>query len=147
MTRQDLTERIIEAKREKGLSFKTLAERVGRSEVWTTAALLGQMGMGEAEAAAAAQALGLDARAQALLCECPTKGSLNPLVPVDPLLYRFYEILQVYGTTIKALIHEKCGDGIMSAIDFEMAIERVADPKGDRIKVTMNGKFLPYRVW
>jgi cyanate lyase len=147
MTRQDLTERIIEAKREKGLSFKTLAERVGRSEVWTTAALLGQMGMGEAEAAAAAQALGLDARAQALLCECPTKGSLDPLVPVDPLLYRFYEILQVYGTTIKALIHEKCGDGIMSAIDFEMAIERVADPKGDRIKVTMNGKFLPYRVW
>ena len=105
------------------------------------------MGMGEAEAAAAAQALGLDARAQALLCECPTKGSLDPLVPVDPLLYRFYEILQVYGTTIKALIHEKCGDGIMSAIDFEMAIERVADPKGDRIKVTMNGKFLPYRVW
>ena len=147
MARQDLTERIIEAKREKGLSFKTLAERVGRSEVWTTAALLGQMGMGEAEAAAAAQALGLDARAQALLCECPTKGSLDPLVPVDPLLYRFYEILQVYGTTIKALIHEKCGDGIMSAIDFEMAIERVADPKGDRIKVTMNGKFLPYRVW
>jgi cyanate lyase len=147
MTRQDLTERIIEAKREKGLSFKALADRVGRSEVWTTAALLGQMGMGEAEAAAAAQALGLDARAQALLCECPTKGSLDPLVPVDPLLYRFYEILQVYGTTIKALIHEKCGDGIMSAIDFEMAIERVADPKGDRIKVTMNGKFLPYRVW
>ena len=147
MTRQDLTERLIEAKREKGLSFKALADRVGRSEVWTTAALLGQMGMGEAEAAAAAQALGLDARAQALLCECPTKGSLDPLVPVDPLLYRFYEILQVYGTTIKALIHEKCGDGIMSAIDFEMAIERVADPKGDRIKVTMNGKFLPYRVW
>ena len=147
MTRQDLTERIIEAKREKGRSFKALADRVGRSEVWTTAALLGQMGMGEAEAAAAAQALGLDARAQALLCECPTKGSLDPLVPVDPLLYRFYEILQVYGTTIKALIHEKCGDGIMSAIDFEMAIERVADPKGDRIKVTMNGKFLPYRVW
>jgi cyanate lyase len=105
------------------------------------------MGMGEAEACAAARALGLDAEAQALLRECPTKGSLDPLVPVDPLLYRFYEILQVYGTTIKALIHEKCGDGIMSAIDFEMAIERVADPKGDRIKVTMNGKFLPYRVW
>ncbi len=115
--------------------------------MWTTAALLGQMGMGEAEARAAAQALGLDAEAQTLLRESPTKGSLDPLVPVDPLLYRFYEILQVYGTTIKALIHEKCGDGIMSAIDFEMAIEHVADPKGDRIKVTMNGKFLPYRVW
>ncbi len=147
MTRSEVTERIIEAKRQKGLSFKALAEKVGRSEVWTTAALLGQMGMGEAEARAAAQALGLDAEAQALLRESPTKGSLDPLVPVDPLLYRFYEILQVYGTTIKALIHEKCGDGIMSAIDFEMAIERVADPKGDRIKVTMNGKFLPYRVW
>ena len=147
MTRQDVTQRIIEAKRQKGLSFKVLAEKVGRSEVWTTAALLGQMGMGEAEACAAARALGLDAEAQGLLRECPTKGSLDPLVPVDPLLYRFYEILQVYGTTIKALIHEKCGDGIMSAIDFEMAIERVADPKGDRIKVTMNGKFLPYRVW
>ncbi|MDA8192248.1 cyanase [Acidiferrobacter thiooxydans] len=147
MTRSDVTERIIEAKRQKGLSFKALAEKVGRSEVWTTAALLGQMGMGEAEARAAAQALGLDAEAQTLLRESPTKGSLDPLVPVDPLLYRFYEILQVYGTTIKALIHEKCGDGIMSAIDFEMAIERVADPKGDRIKVTMNGKFLPYRVW
>ncbi len=147
MTRSEVTERIIEAKRQKGLSFKALAEKVGRSEVWTTAALLGQMGMGEAEARAAAQALGWDAEAQALLRESPTKGSLDPLVPVDPLLYRFYEILQVYGTTIKALIHEKCGDGIMSAIDFEMAIERVADPKGDRIKVTMNGKFLPYRVW
>ena len=147
MTRQDVTERIIEIKRQKGLSFEALAETVGRSEVWTTAALLGQMGMGEAEARAAAQALGLDAEAEALLRECPTKGSLDPLVPVDPLLYRFYEILQVYGTTIKALIHEKCGDGIMSAVDFEMAIERVADPKGDRIKVTMDGKFLPYRIW
>ncbi len=147
MTRQEVTDRIIEAKRRKGLSFKALAETMGRSEVWTTAALLGQMGMGEAEAATASRLLDLDGEAQALLRECPSKGSLDPTVPVDPLLYRFYEILQVYGTTLKALIHEKCGDGIMSAIDFEMDIERVADPKGDRIKITMNGKFLPYRVW
>ncbi|MHB1671559.1 MAG: cyanase [Acidiferrobacter sp.] len=147
MTRQEVTARIIEAKRRKGLSFKAVAETVGRSEVWTAAALLGQMSMGEAEAAAASRLFDLDDEAQALLRECPSKGSLDPTVPVDPLLYRFYEILQVYGTTLKALIHEKCGDGIMSAIDFEMAVERVADPKGDRIKVTMNGKFLPYRVW
>jgi len=147
VTRTELNERIVEAKRDKGLSFKALAEAVGRSEVWTTAALLGQMSMGDAEAHAAATALGLDKEAEMLLQECPTKGSLDPSVPIDPLLYRFYEILQVYGTTIKALIHEKCGDGIMSAIDYEMSIERVPDPKGDRIKVTMNGKFLPYRVW
>lgn len=147
MTRMELTERISEIRRSKGLSCKALAEAVGRSEVWTTAALLGQMSMGEFEAKAAAQALGLDKSEEALLREPPTKGSLDPLVPVDPLLYRFYEIMQVYGTTIKALIHEKCGDGIMSAIDFEMSVERVPDPKGDRIKVTMNGKFLPYRVW
>lgn len=147
MTRRELTERIAEIRRSKGVSCKALAEAVGRSEVWTTAALLGQMSMGESEAHAAAQTLGLDESEEALLREFPTKGSLDPLVPVDPLLYRFYEIMQVYGTTIKTLIHEKCGDGIMSAIDFEMSVERVADPKGDRIKVTMNGKFLPYRVW
>ena len=147
MTRAEVTERILEAKRRKGLSFQGLAQAVGRSEVWTTAALLGQMGMGEAEAGAAARALDLGPESEALLRECPTKGSLDPAVPVDPLLYRFYEILQVYGTTLKALIHEKCGDGIMSAVDFEMDIERVPDPRGDRIKITMNGKFLPYRVW
>ncbi len=120
---------------------------MGRSEAWTAAALLGQVRMGEAEAAAVARLLDLNDEAQALLRECPSKGSLDSVVPVDPLLYRFHEILQVYGTTLKALIHEKCGDGIMSAIDFEMDVEHVPDPKGHRIKITMNGKFLPYRVW
>lgn len=147
MTRKELTDQILEMMRLRRLSFAALAETVGRSEVWTTAALLGQMSMGETQARAAARVLGLDEIAEALLRECPTKGSLDQTVPTDPLLYRFYEILQVYGTTIKALIHEKCGDGIMSAIDYEMSIERIADPKGDRIKITMNGKFLPYRVW
>ena len=97
--------------------------------------------------ASAAEALGLGADVQAALQRPPTKGSLDSAVPVDPLIYRFHEITQVYGTTIKELIHEEFGDGIMSAIDFEMRIERRPDPKGDRVVVTYDGKFLPYRVW
>jgi cyanate lyase len=91
--------------------------------------------------------LGLPTEVSAALQECPTKGSLDGAVPVDPLIYRFHEITQVYGTTIKALIHEMFGDGIMSAIDFELDIERVSDPHGDRVRITYNGKFLPYRKW
>jgi cyanate lyase len=91
--------------------------------------------------------LGLEPEVREVLQEAPRKGSLHETVPVDPLLYRFHEITQVYGTTIKALIHEMFGDGIMSAIDFEMDIEKIEDPKGDRVKITYNGKFLPYRKW
>lgn len=147
MNRSTLIETIVAAKLRKGLSWAEIAQAIGRSEVWTTAALLGQMSMSREEAQTAGELLELDAEAVALLQVCPSKGALGMTVPTDPLLYRFYEIQQVYGTTIKELIHEKFGDGIMSAIDFEMAIEKVPDPKGDRVKITMNGKFLPYRKW
>jgi cyanate lyase len=120
---------------------------VGRDPVWSTAALLGQQQMSAAEAEAAAKALELDPEVVRTLQSFPTKGSLDPAIPVDPLIYRFYEIVQVYGTTLKALIHEMFGDGIMSAIDFEMHVEKKEDPKGDRVVVTLDGKFLPYRKW
>ena len=147
MDKQRCTEVILEAKAERGLTFADIATKVGRSEVWTTSAIFGQAQMdpGEAEALVGALALGPDVAAT--LQAHPMKGSLVGPVPVDPLLYRFHEVTQVYGTTIKALIHEKFGEGIMSAIDFELSIDRIEDPKGDRVKVTYNGKFLPYRKW
>ncbi len=147
MERHEVTAAVLKAKREKGLTWEQIAKAVGYHEVWVTAALLGQASMGKAEAQAAADLLGLDRRAVEALQRFPMKGSLEETVPVDPLIYRFYEIMQVYGTSIKEIIHEKFGDGIMSAIDFEMSIEKKADPKGDRVVVTMNGKFLPYRKW
>ena len=149
MRRDDATEILLEAKQDKGVSFATIAEAVGRHTVWVTAAILGQASMDEKEADALLGALGMagDSGLKAALQECPMKGSLDTAVPVDPLIYRLHEITQVYGTTIKALIHEEFGDGIMSAIDFEIDIERIEDPKGDRVQITYNGKFLPYRKW
>ena len=147
MTREEATAAVRAAREDKGLTWGALAETVGRSAVWTTAALLGQGTMSAQEAAAATAALGLGPDAEAALQRPPTKGSLGSAVPVDPLIYRFHEITQVYGTTIKELIHEEFGDGIMSAIDFSMDIQRTADPKGDRVNVVLSGKFLPYRVW
>jgi cyanate lyase len=147
MTRAELVEKIVVNRLSRGLTWRALAEACGRSEVWTTSALLGQQAMGAEEAAAAGRLLDLDAREIALLQVPPSKGSLGAGPPTDPLIYRFHEIVQVYGTTLKELIHEKCGDGIMSAIDFEMFVDRVPDPKGDRVKVTMHGKFLGYRKW
>jgi cyanate lyase len=147
MTREQATAAIRAAREETGLRWRALAEAVGRSPEWTTAALLGQGTMSAQEAARATEALGLGDDVAAALQRPPTKGSLDTAVPVDPLIYRFHEITQVYGTTIKELIHEEFGDGIMSAIDFEMRIERRPDPKGDRVVVTYDGKFLPYRVW
>jgi cyanate lyase len=147
MRREELTEKVVVARLAKGLSWKALAEAAKKSEVWTTSALLGQQAMGAEEAGACGRLLDLNAEEILLLQVPPSKGSLAATPPTDPLIYRFYEILQVYGTTFKELIHEKFGDGIMSAIDFEMQIERVLDPKGDRVKVTMNGKFLGYRKW
>src|SRR5262245_11603806 len=141
MQRLELTEKIVIRKLGKGLTWKSLAEAAGKSEVWTTSALLGQQAMSAQEASACGELLELNAEEIALLQVPPSKGSLGASLPTDPLIYRFYEIVQVYGTTLKELIHEKFGDGIMSAIDFEMQIERVADPKGDRVKVTMHGKF------
>ena len=147
MDPRQCTEVILAAKAARTFSFAALAETVGRSEVWTAAAIFGQAQMDAPEAEALAEALGLGPDVVAALQRHPLRGSLDAPVPVDPLLYRFHEITQVYGTTIKALINEKFGEGIMSAIDFEMEIDRIEDPKGDRVKVTYNGKFLPYRKW
>lgn len=147
MDRAEATQKILEAKRERGITFEAIAHEVGRHKEWTTSALYGQATMNAEEAERAAAVLGLGPDVVQALQIYPTKGSLPEAVPVDPLLYRFHEITQVYGTTIKALIHEMFGDGIMSAIDFEMYIEKVEDPKGDRVKITYNGKFLPYRKW
>jgi cyanate lyase len=147
ITRTQATERILAAKQTKGLTFEAIAKAVGRHKVWVTAALMGQATMSADEANATARVLGLDPEVAEALQEMPMKGALDSAVPVDPLIYRFHEITQVYGTTIKALIHEMFGDGIMSAIDFEMDIKKVEDPKGDRVVVTYNGKFLPYKKW
>ncbi len=147
ISRQEATEQIIKAKKEKGLTFEGIARAVGRHKVWVTAALLGQAVMSREEADRAVEVLGLGPEVAAALTEIPMRGSLESTVPVDPTIYRFYEIIQVYGTTIKALIHEMFGDGILSAIDFEMDIQKKEDPKGDRVIVTLNGKFLPYKKW
>ncbi|MGH8895937.1 MAG: cyanase [Egibacteraceae bacterium] len=147
MDRAAATARILAAKQAQGFTFAQIANAVGRHEVWVTSAIYGQAQMDAGEARRLVKLLGLDDEVADALQEFPMKGSLDATVPVDPLIYRFHEITQVYGTTIKALIHEKFGDGIMSAIDFHMDIQRIADPKGDRVQITYNGKFLPYRKW
>jgi len=148
MTRDELTEKILAAKRRQGLAWKTIAAEIGGGGgVYLTAALLGQMKLRPDQAERAAKLFDLGTEETALLQEVPYRGSLPGAVPTDPLIYRFYELVQVYGTTWKELIQEEFGDGIMSAIDFEMAIERQPDPKGDRVKLTMSGKFLPYREY
>ena len=148
MTRNELTGKILAAKRAKGLTWKAIvAEIGGGSPVYLTAALMGQMKLRPEQADRAAKLFELDADEKRLLQEIPYRGSLPSVVPTDPLIYRFYELVQVYGTTWKELIQEEFGDGIMSAIDFEMAIERQPDPKGDRVKLTLSGKFLPYKEY
>jgi cyanate lyase len=148
MTRAALTEKILSQKRLKRLSWKTIgAEIGGGSPVYITAALLGQMKLRPEQAERAALLFDLTDEEALLLQEVPYRGSLPTAVPTDPLIYRFYELVQVYGMTWKELVQEEFGDGIMSAIDFEMAIERLPDPKGDRVKITMHGKFLPYREY
>jgi cyanate lyase len=147
LTRTDVTEMIVMARIKKGLSWAKLAKAVGCSKEWTTAALLGQMQMTKAQAEKAGKLLGLSSDAVLLLQQVPYKGSLPSAVPTDPLIYRWYEIVSVYGTTIKELIHEEFGDGIMSAIDFKMDITREPDPKGDRVNVVLSGKFLPYKTY
>ena len=148
MTRAELTEKIAVLKRRKRLSWRQIAAEIGcGSPVYYTAALQGQMKLSKAEAEAAGRILGLEDDEVTLLQEIPYRGSLPTAVPTDPLIYRFYELVQVYGTTWKALIQEEFGDGIMSAIDFDMALERQPDPKGDRVRITMSGKFLPYKQY
>ena len=147
MSRAEVTELIVTRKLEKKMSWAAIAEAVGQSKEWTTAALLGQMTLTEEQALAAARVLDLPADAVVQLQVVPYKGSLPTSVPTDPLIYRFYELINVYGTTFKALINEEFGDGIMSAIDFKMDLSREADPKGDRVQIVMSGKFLPYKTY
>ena len=149
MMRAELTEKIMTHKMMTGFKWSDVAAKVGQSKEWTTAAILGQMSMKKVQAEAAANAMGLNLDDQeiALLMTVPYRGSLDSPVPTDPLIYRLYELVQVYGTTFKSLIEEEFGDGIMSAIDFEMDIQRKADPKGDRVIITLNGKFLPYKTY
>jgi len=151
MSRQEATDYLLAAKRTKGMTFEEISKAVGRDKVWVTAAIMGQATMSKDEAEKTVRTLGvgegLAGQIADSLQEIPMKGSLDASVPVDPLIYRFHEITQVYGTTMKALIHEMFGDGIMSAIDFEIDIQKKEDPKGERVVVTYNGKFLPYRKW
>ncbi len=148
MTRDQLTQKILAVKRVKGLTWRAIATEIGGgSAVYLTAGLIGQMKLRPEQAARAAKLLDLDPDEQRLLQEIPYRGSLAGAVPTDPLIYRFYELVQVYGTTWKELIQEEFGDGIMSAIDFEMAIERQPNSKGDRVKLTLSGKFLPYKEY
>lgn len=147
MTRNEVTELIITQKLSLNLTWKQLADAIGLSKEWTTAALMGQMTLSAEQANIIGSMLQLPTEAITQLQVVPYKGSLPTAVPTDPLIYRFYELISVYGTSIKALINEEFGDGIMSAIDFNMDIKREADPKGDRVNITMSGKFLPYRTY
>jgi cyanate lyase len=147
MTREDVTDLIYSAKVQKGLKWADVAKKLKLSKEWTTAACMGQMTLTKAQALVIGKTFDLPAEAIALLQVVPYKGSLPTAVPTDPLIYRWYEIVSVYGTTIKELIHEEFGDGIMSAIDFSMDIKREADPKGDRVNVVLSGKFLPYKSY
>ncbi len=147
MSRIDVTEKIITAKVLKGITWASVAEKVGLSKEWTTAACLGQMTLTAEQSAILAGIFDLSADDQKWLQVVPYKGSLPTPVPTDPLIYRWYEIVSVYGTTIKELIHEEFGDGIMSAIDFSMDMQREPHEKGDRVQVVLSGKFLPYKTY
>ncbi|TCJ11637.1 cyanase [Parasulfuritortus cantonensis] len=147
MNRLEVTELIISQKLAKGVKWEDVAKAVGQSKEWVTAGCLGQMTFTAEQAKAIGEVLDLPAEAVTQLQVVPYKGSLPTAVPTDPLIYRFYELIMVYGTTIKELIHEEFGDGIMSAIDFSMDISRLPDPKGDRVKIILNGKFLPYKMY
>ena len=148
MDRADLTEKLLDIKREKGWSWKYICDQVGgMSPVMITGAMLGNHKLTKPQAAAAAKLFGLSKNEQSMLNEVPMRGAGVNMPPSDPLIYRFYELVLVNGPAWKALIEEEFGDGIMSAIDFDFAFERVANPKGDRVKITMSGKFLPYKYY
>lgn len=146
MQTHEVVQKLLAAKKAKNKSFADLGKLINKDEVWVAALFYRQASATEAEAEKLRRELELEKSTSNQLSECPTKG-FGPVVPTDPLVYRFYEIMQVYGMPIKAIIHEKFGDGIMSAIDFTMTIDKEEDPKGDRVKVVMNGKFLPYKKW
>lgn len=142
-----ITEQLLTAKKAKGLTFADLGKVLGRDETWIASLFYGQACADLEEATKLLTTLDLPSQLADFLTIPPLKGSLNPVIPTDPLIYRFYEIMQVYGMPLKAVIHEKFGDGIMSAIDFTLNVDKVEDPKGDRVQVTMCGKFLPYKKW
>ncbi len=141
-----ITEKLLTSKKDKGLTFADLEKILLRDEVWIASVIYRQASASLEEAKLLVETLGLDASYAQELTEYPVKG-LGPVVPTDPLIYRFYEIMQVYGMPLKAVIHEKFGDGIMSAIDFTLDVEKEESPTGDRVKVIMSGKFLPYKKW
>ena len=145
--RQQVTDMILAAKVRKDLKWVQVADAVGQSKEWTTAACLGQMTFSKTQAQVVGELFDLSDEAVAWLQIAPYKGSLPTAVPTDPLIYRLYELVNVYGSTIKELVHEEFGDGIMSAIDFSMDIQREEDPKGDRVNMVMSGKFLPYKTY
>jgi cyanate lyase len=144
MKRTEVTEEILDAKRNKGLSFARIAEELGADKAWATAALLRQHPLPEEQAKRLVELLDLPEEVIPVLGEIPTRGSLEEIPPTDPPIYRLYEVLQVHGTTIKALIHEEFGDGIMSAITFNLDVQKEEAQEGPRVKITLNGKFLPY---
>ena len=147
MSRLELTEKIVATKVAQDLKWADVAAQVGLSKEWVTAACLGRMTLSAEQAGVIGEIFGLTPDEKKWLMAVPYKGSLPTSVPNDPLIYRFYELVSVYGTTFKELIHEEFGDGIMSAIDFKMDLQREADPKGDRVSITMSGKFLPYKTY
>ena len=147
MSRLEVTEKIVAAKVAKGLKWSEVAGRVGLSKEWVTAACLGQMTLTAEQADVVAELFDLDEADRKWLTVVPYKGSLPTAVPSDPLIYRFHELVSVYGSTFKELIHEEFGDGIMSAIDFRMDLRREPNPAGDRVSITMSGKFLPYKAY
>ncbi|HKO88994.1 MAG TPA: cyanase [Burkholderiales bacterium] len=147
LRREDVTEMIVAAKIRLKLSWRQIAEAIGQSKEWTTTALLGQMRMTEAQARIAGDLFGLPEEAVGLLQVVPYKGSLPTVVPTDPLIYRLYEMVMIYGPSIKELIHEEFGDGIMSAIDFDMDLQRETDSKGDRVRIVLSGKYLAYKTF
>ena len=147
MSRDEVVKKIIATKVVKGLKWSDVSARLGLSKEWTTAACLGQMTLNPEQATRVGDLFGLTEEERKWLTVVPYKGSLPTTIPTDPLIYRFYELVNVYGTTFKELIHEEFGDGIMSAIDFKMDLTREPDPKGDRVKIVMSGKFLPYKTY
>jgi cyanate lyase len=148
MKREQLTEKLLDIKREKGWTWKHICGEIGgMSPVMITGGVLGQQKMTKPMAAAAAKLFGLSKAEEALLNEVPMRGTATPMPPTDPLIYRFYELVMVNGPAWKVLIEEEFGDGIMSAIDFDMTIDRQPDPKGDRVKIAMTGKFLPFKYY
>ena len=146
-TREEVTNMILSAKVSKGIQWSQVADAIGLSKEWTTAACLGQMTFDKKQAEIVGDIFGLTDEAIAWLQVVPYKGSLPTAVPTDPLIYRWYEVVNVYGSTIKEPIHEEFGDGIMSAIDFNMDIQREQNPNGDRVNVVLSGKFLPYKAY